>query len=60
MGLADWQDHEKAHACSFLPRCAENAISGLLHFQRLVVVENGGTSVCCTRAGEKLGFSPVC
>jgi len=54
------QDGEKAHPCSFSPRFAEIAISGVLHFKRLVVVENGGTSMCRTQAGEKLGFSPAC
>jgi hypothetical protein len=44
----------------YSPRCAENAVSGLLHFQRLVVVENGGTSRCRTQAGEKTGFSTAC
>jgi hypothetical protein len=48
------------HPCTFSLRCAENVIFGLLHFQRLAVIENAGTSLYRNQSGEEQGSSPDC
>jgi hypothetical protein len=39
-----WQDAKKVRPGLFWPRKAKNVIFALLHFQTLVVFENGGRS----------------